>query len=267
MNKLGKKISVVASALAFSTAITNAHAGTVQAGGIQWDEVSIGGIPGFTAGFDFQQWFSNGDYGIGSDGQNIITASSANAIPIGVGGFLTGVGTFTNFSNGRNEGGMFSNSFCVDGAQACELTFSFGGLEVTSPTSFDFSDAWLNVYFQNPPNYGWTVNNSAYQDLSRIQDGDLWASFVFDRFEFDGDLQSGSSVAALSVVDGMQSVLDAVDVNDGTSDIFFTAEAQFIGSDYSQAANGNLSSVSTPSTIAIFGLSILGLGIARRRFN
>lgn len=266
MIKLNKKLAGVVGLVALGATMTSAHAGTVQAGGIQWDTVQIGGIPGLTAGFDFQQWFSNGDYAVGSDGQQIVTNSSAGAIPLGVGGVLTGVGTFTNFSNGRTEGGAFSSSFCVDGNEACELTFSFGGLVATSQTTFDFSGAWLNVYYQNPPNYGWTVTETAYQDIDRIQDGDLWASFVFDDFSFDGNgLQSGDAIAGLSIVGGMQSVIDALDINDGISDIFFTAEAQFLGSDYSLAGNGNVSSVSAPSTIALFGLSLLGLGAVRRR--
>lgn len=265
MNKLNK---LVLGAVVLGTSISSATAGTVEAGGIQWDTVQIGGIPGFTAGFDFQQWFSNGDYGTGADGQSVVTASSATALPLGVGGVLTGVGTFTNFSEGRTEGGMFSDSFCVDGNQACELTFSFGGLVATSQNTFDISNAWLNVYFDTPPNYGWAVTTTAYQDIARIQDGDLWASFEFDSFVFDGNgLQSGDAIAQLSIVGGMQSVIDVVDVNDGSSDIFFTAEGQFLGSNYSQAGNGSVSSVSAPSTIAFFGLSLLGLGVARRRFN
>jgi hypothetical protein len=233
-----------------------ATAATVSAGGIEWDTVAIGGTQGTTATFQFQQWFSDGTYGVGADGQDVITASSKEAFALGSGGFLTGVGVFTGFSDGRNA---FSPTFCQNGPGQCELTIEFGGLQAVGVNDFDSSNAWLNVYYDDSPDFGFSTNANSHEDFADAQDGTLWAAFEFSTFDFDGNgFESGNSEAFLNIVGGLADVIDIFDT--GTlNDIFFTASAQFNGDRYTNNSTGEITTVSTPATLGLFGLALFGL--------
>jgi hypothetical protein len=254
------KKSIVAGMLLGTSSL--ASAATVSAGGIEWDTIPIGGSQGTTASFQFQQWFSDGSYGVGADSQNVITATSKESVGLGSGGFLTGVGVFTGFSDGRNA---FSPTFCQNGPGQCELTIEFGGLEAFGLNSFDFSDAWLNVYYDDTPDFGFSTNQNSHEDFADAHDGTLWASFEFSSFSFDGNgFESGNSEAYLNIVDGLADVIDIFDT--GTlSDIFFTASAQFNSDDYTNNSTGEITTVSTPATLGLFGLALFGLGAVSRK--
>jgi len=257
------KKSIVAGVLVSASSVVSAA--TLTAGGIEWDTVPINGAQGTTGTVDFQQWFSDGSYGVGADGQSTVTASSNGSVGVGPGGYLTGVGLFSGLSDGR---GKDDPSFCVDGDDSCELTFAFGGLLSLPDGSFDSSNAWLNVYFDNSPDFG-RRNSLSYQKYGEAQDGDLWASFDITGFSyipFDpaNPFDRGGSDVFLNIVGGNSDVIDIFD-NGSLLDIFFTASAQFRGAEYSAVGTGEISTVSTPATLGLFGLALFGLGVASRK--
>ena len=239
-----------------------ASAATLSAGGVEWDTTAINGVQGTSGTIQFQQWFSDGTYDVGADGQVIITETSNDAIALGAGGFLTGVGVVNSLSDGRN---FFNPSFCQSGPATCELTVAFGGLLAVGVNEFDASNAWLNIYFDDTPDFGISVGSSAYENFEEAQDGNLWASFEFSSFNFDGNgFQSGDVEAYLDIVGGDSDVMDIFDTG-SVRDIFLTASSQFNNDVYTNGSTGEFTTVSTPATLGLFGLALFGLGAALRR--
>lgn len=272
MKKMLKAITCAAG-LASTLLAVNANAATVSESGITWDTINQGGLEGIAAGFDFQQWYSNGDYGL-ANGVPVITASSSDDLGLGT-GVLTGVGKFTLLSDAREQGPFpfdaTGKTFCTDGPGKCELTFSFGGLVPLSISEFDFSNAWLNVYYDSETLdatlFG-AVGTTAHDRYDLAQDGRLWASFSFDNFIFtslSGDFTDGQVYAELSITGG--DAFDALNYAEGGPDIEFTSASQFENqnTNYSTTGDGNITSVSAPSTVAFFGLALIGLGAVSRR--
>ena len=254
------KKSIVAGILLGTSSM--ASAATLNAGGIEWDTIDIGGVQGTAGTIQFQQWFSDGSYGVGSDGQEIITETSNDALALGAGGFLTGIGKIESLSDGRNP---IRPTFCLNGPDACELTLEFGGLLAVGTNEFDFSNAWLNIYYDDTPDFDYAISSTSYQRFAQAQDGDLWASFEFSSFVFDGNgFESGDSEIYLNIVGGTPDVVDIFD--SGTlRDIFLTSSAQFNNDVYTNGSTGEFTTVSTPATLGLFGLALFGLGVASRK--
>ncbi|MFT6898581.1 MAG: hypothetical protein ACJA13_003005 [Paraglaciecola sp.] len=279
---------LIASAVALSLSSLGAHAAVISAGGIQWDDDLVG-AGGFAGQVNFQQWFTNtatttddnGTAGDLTDDYQRITSDVAVAGAVGT--ELVGIGEFYSLNDGRAPNSLFNPAFCV--TQDCELTLAFGGLIVagiggTGPI-FDTSNAWFNVYVQQGPDFDsldpndTIVNSNAHTKLTEAQNGDLWAAFNFDSFILDGTLIGGESEASLSIRTnsglGLADVQTALNYNDPAlagSDIGFTAGATFVDNNaYTLDGNGQVIGVSVPepSTIALFGLSLLGLAGAARR--
>ena len=257
----GAKGTLAVAALALSF---NASAETVSAGGIEWDTFLQSGNEAMSASIEFQQWFTN-DH---TTGEFLGASSVNNPVAPGIGAELVGVGLFNGFSLGRN---LFDPDFCAVGtSNDCELTFAFGGLIATSLTTFDFSNAWLNVYFDDTPAFFRGTNRpDTYTRTAEAQNGELWASFKWDDVFFlaGGDLNGGVISSSISVESSdLPGVVDALDYGQGQPDFQLLSSALFFpGNLRATGGNGNIQSVSAPSTIAFFGLALLGLGAASRR--
>ena len=283
-----KKIQKALTAAAFLAvgAASQATAGVVSAGGIQWDTVPLDGQASMNATVNYQQWFTLGQYGtkngvfvIDEDSNDF--AEDANENPLLGVGQLTGLGVFKSLSDKRNP---LSPSFCVAGANECELTFEFGGLIPQANGTFDFSQGWLNVYRDDGPSisdiitgttgpgtFGLAAGSDSYKDFKKTQNGILWASFKFDFFDFtpfdsSNPFNAGSADAGLSVVGGIPEVVQALNFNDGVHDLFFTSETQFLSQPYSLTATASITSVNSPATIGFMGLAkVLIGGLTRKR--
>lgn len=276
------KNTISALALLSFGALNTVSAETVSAGGIQWDTTDNNGNPGMTAQASFQQWFTTGAYGYDSvNDVFVITEDSNNGEAPGQ-GVLTGLGVFTVFSSGRSN---TIPSFCVDGFFECELTFEFGGLVPQDNGSFDFSNGWLNVYYDdsvspannvvtNPDDiFGGGAEEESYKRFSSTQNGDLWASFEFDFFDFTPDdpadpFRVGFATAGLNVVGGIPEVVEAINFGGDLFDFFYSAETQINNNNYSVTATASITSVSSPATIGLMGLALFAVGgLSRKRIK
>lgn len=263
MFSVSKQTKQILGALTLTAAAAGVNAGTINAGGIEWDTYNQNGLPFWDAGVTFQQWYTTGTYA-NNGGVMQLDADSVVSSAIVPGAMLSGIGKFTAFSDGREQNSV--PSFCAAGAGTCELTFTFGGLTFNGTNVLNANNSWLNIYFDDSPDLG-GINNNEFSQYANAQNGTLWASMKFDDFEiYAGDATAGFADGYLSVVDGLADVLAALDNNGGSSDIFFTSSSQINpNTGYSASSNGQVTPVSAPSTVALFGLSLLGLGLATRR--
>jgi hypothetical protein len=273
---------LIASAVALSLASAGASAAVISAGGISWDDTNIG-PGGVSAQVNFQQWFAAPGTATTTDTNSTLTTdddyqriTSDSAVTGVLGSELVGIGEFYSFNDGRDPA-----AFCDSGS--CELTFAFGGLTVLSLASpgvsatFDSSNAWFNIYIDESPNFDslgvadTTLASTAHTKFAEAQDGNLWAALGFDAFILDGTLIGGESEAVLSVRNiaglGLDEAKAAWNYNNlFGSDVGFTAGATFLPNNlYTLDGNGQVIGVPEPSTIALFGLGLLGLAAGARR--
>lgn len=257
----GAKGTIAVAALILSF---NSSAETVSAGGIEWDTFLQNGNKAMSASIGFQQWFTN----VHTTGEFLGGSSVTNAVAPSIGAELVGVGLFNGFSLGRN---LFDPDFCAVGTSAnCELTFAFGGLVATSLTTFDFSNAWMNVYFDDTPDFfRGTDRPDTWTRAAEAQNGKLWASFKWDDIFFlaGSDINGGFTSASISVEGSdLPGVVDALDYGQGQPDFQLLNNAIFFpGNTRSTGGTGNIQSVPAPSTIALFGLALLGMCAVSRR--
>ena len=282
-----KKLLLATAMLAASSA---ANAGVVSAAnGVSW-EVD-GGLPNFSATIDFTQWWTISnttgltDYGTAVSGVSIdpTLASIAGAQANGDAPELVGAGKF-NLGNGVGE----------PNCNGCELTFSFGGLffdPQTPAAPIDSSAGWLNIYVDYTQ-VGGVFDEGLIEDAAAAAtqsanavDGDLWLSLELRDFEYYADpayaainepLLSGTTLFFGEVVGGAAQ-------SNFISDFFVGAyEADAFGlastfddnsrapqnsgdlnvSQYSVRGSGNVeaATVSSPSSIALFGLALVAVG-------
>jgi len=258
-------------AISVTLASFNACAGVITAGGITWDESPGGDM---SADFQIQQWFAlPSSYGIGLDGQFILVDDSA--FPHDPSSELAGVGEFSEFSDGR--GAIFGAPvFCA----ACELTFSFGGLIPESASGediiFNTDNSWLNIYidttstlsfpggpYRNFNNYT-ALSSDSHNDFTDAQDGTLWGEFKFDSFTLGPiDLSSRATFGQLSIVGGLTDVVDYFTGKEVemTSRLSFPGESYYSDIAIGEFTSSSISEVPEPSTMAIFTLGLMGLGL------
>lgn len=289
-----KKLALATALLAASSA---ANAGVVSAaGGVSWTTTNT--TPNFSATIDFTQWWTTTNM-TGKDDINAAVSGTAIDPTLGsVAGAstaeLVGVGSFkTNGQSGEPN------------CNGCELTFSFGGLffDGQSQSLINADEAWLNVYVDYDMVNGAfddeMIRGAANQETeanlqaSRAVDGTLWASLSIDAFRYTPDsayasigepLITGSTtffgdvdggIAEDNFVNGFfigmyDAAAQGLTANfDDPNSLFpFTLNpADLQLSKYSQFGSGRVSAetVNSPSTIALFGLALVGLGAVSRR--
>ena len=227
-------------------------------GGVTWDpDFNDGFSSDFGATASFQQWFTSSST-IGS--QTIGQSQLDNALPAGADAELVGVGEF-NLLNGTD-----TSEFVCGG---CELTFAFGGLVFDSNSNtFDTAGSWIKVFLDPVADF---VTSAG--DFADGQDGIEWLVGSFDEFNIFGAINAAFSMASISVNElnpGFAGELFDTNGLPNGSDLRLTASANFLTNPvFSNVASadivGDSLQVSEPSTVAIFGLTIMGLAGAIRR--
>ena len=240
-----KKFTKYLVAGAFAACSAYASADPITVGGVTWDP----DLPvDFRADFNFVQDFAGNPNVAGTE--------------------LFGYGIIYSLNNSLFRG--------VEFCSGCELTFEIGGFLTDDSNGFQDGEGYINVYRDYSLDYDYATDP---YNATAATNGDLWIRFNAGNVNFLST-ESDTSNPYLSGQLSVQWFLDQTVL--GTSalafdsfetgtqvdggDAYSSANATF-GIDTGATGNGTLfaDTVPAPTTLALFGLSVLGLGAVKRR--
>ncbi|HEV2608929.1 MAG TPA: PEP-CTERM sorting domain-containing protein [Noviherbaspirillum sp.] len=261
MKMLKKLVSAVAMLAAFAG---TAQASIINIGGVTWDPDAVSLTDSdFTARYVFNQFFTSNANAVG----NAVNAApnyanAINPLTVGIGDVLQGVGELVSF-NGVDYGNtksLVGGAFCA----SCELTFVFGGFEISGPGKF--KNGWLRLYVDNTPDFD--VSTSAAANAS---DGNLFLELnaVDNQFSNATSFQSGFLTSFFAVTGGIAANNFDTNTQQFMADLLSSASSQFSNNNFLATSTGQISgnTIPEPSTVLLLSLALLGLAITRRQAN
>jgi len=239
------KTFAVASAIAFAS--FGASAVQIQSGGITWDPDYSSFSTDFFGATQYKQYFVAGaNNGLHAEGTTFV-----NNADLALGDKVEGFGKFDTLN------GQFPSQYCVT---CTELTYSYTDFfvsDVTSPGAPLFTGGTAGFYVNN----GASLNGSS--TFAEASTGLLWLDLAATTFNTNSSIGDTGGYTYLDVVGG--AVASNFDTNTliGGADLGYTAST--LNDNGTGTANFSGDSIPEPTSLAIFGLGLLGLAGAARR--
>lgn len=246
------KTFVAASVIALASFSVNAS--QIQSGGITWN-------PDYTSGLG-EDFFAAAAYSqefiAGSSRGGITTGDSVLFSDLAIGDTLRGYGAISELN------GQYPTAYCVT---CTELTFAYSDFEVTATTGIGaplFTGGSLGFYVNN----GQRLADTTGSLFNNASAGALWLDLV-------SSSTVGTDLTGTANTDGLTSYFDIVSTagtaagNFNTNSLAYGADMAFTGNIFNgtNAGRGEFvgNSIPEPTSLAIFGLGLLGLAGAARR--
>lgn len=243
--KMFSTITKAVSAGVLAFAASTALAAPINIGGVIWDPDQTGLAPDFSA-----------------NGSLIETVTAGPGTPV------TGQGLFTQINSVSPNAGTF--------CPGCELTFQFSmntvSITSTGLTSADFvfNNLVLNVYVDHTPDYDGTSASAGSEGGANP----LWLQLTLNGLlTGSGDFigtgsDTGNGSGLFDVTGGLAAANFDTNTQVNGTDFVFTSSFQPIAG-VPGLLNGTWDltgdSIPSPAPLALIGLGLLGMGLARRR--